>query len=88
MIEFFWVKKFEIFFLLFFRELSHSDAKNRKKFFFDFCPLGVTPAGVIEFFGSKIKASLGMYVRSCFLEFLRCLALCVEDCVEHQRVIV
>ena len=37
----------------FFRELSHSDAKNRKKFIFYFCPLGVTPAGVIEFFGSK-----------------------------------
>ena len=37
----------------FFRELSHSDAKNRKKNFFDFCPLGVTPAGVIEFFGSN-----------------------------------
>ena len=26
-------------------------SKNRKKFFFDFCPLGVTPEGVIEFLG-------------------------------------
>ena len=41
------------FFFAFFRELSHSDAKNEKKIFGDFCPLGVTPAGVIEFFGSK-----------------------------------
>ena len=31
-----------------------NNGKNRKKnFFFDFCLMGVTPAGVIEYFGSK-----------------------------------
>ena len=38
-----WVKKSKNNFLLFFRELSHSDAKNRKKIFFWFLPIGGHP---------------------------------------------
>ena len=38
-----WVKKSKNNFLLFFRELSHSDAKNRKKTFFWFLPIGGHP---------------------------------------------
>ena len=46
----FWVK---IFFCFFSRIESFWCQKWKKKFFFHFCPLGVTPAGVIEFFWVK-----------------------------------